>query len=1374
MRPFVYKILLIFLLTTKGILVFSQDFSNRGTDFWVVYSGHIDALTSRMALYITSNVNTSGTVSVNGKSTDFSVVANQVTVVQLSTTSPLSNADAYLTNTNISQLEVIGINKGIHIKSQNPVVVYSHILNSARSGSTLVLPTKVLGREYVVATYKSTGNIVSLTGAGAEQQKNTEFEIIATEDGTNVEITPTNSDYNNRHLANVTFDTILNKGDVYQFQSFEDLTGTKIRSVATSTLTCKKIAVYSGSTWTAMGCSIANSGDNLYQQLFPTSSWGKHYYTSPAINRKYDLFRILVQDPATPVYVNGVALSTSTLINNSFYEISTNGDNTYRDIYSDKPISVLQYFITMACDGSNAGDPEMIALNPIEQTLNDITVMSARRDLTPPYTNITGHYLNIIFKSSAFSSLKIDGAAPKAIPKLMGATGYAYIQEDVTKSTDTTPSHRIMCDSGFICIAYGFGNVESYGYNAGANVKDLNQQLTVENKYATIQLPITCKGTIFTPSITLPYKLDLNLPLKWIIPKYDTIVEYSPKADTSYISLSGKLIFKYTLKTPIKFDSIGTYNINVIANNPTADGCSGEQQLDFDLTVLGAPKVNNVITTSNCISDSIFMKDNTILAADDRKIGIYKWSIVNGIDTNTKNLNFLPNRAGKFTVNYFVINDVGCISDTITKDIFIDSLPKVNFGTSALKCQNIDIQFTDSSKALGASVLKSLVWNFGDASKVDTIDISNKTVAHKFDSLKNYSVTLSVITQNGCLAKQTQIIKNNPIPVVGFILPEICLADSTAQFKDSTKIADVSNNFKYKWDFGDAANAPNTNTAIVQNPKHRYTQVGDYSVSLEVTSIAGCAASRTMSFTVNGSYPTAIFQIVNDTALCSNKEVELINKSIVDVGAIGKLIIFWDNDGNLLDTTVDENPFFNKSYKHLYKNFSFPSKMNFKIKMFAYTGGVCVKDTSTMVTIVPPPTGMSIFSSKEYVCLYDTISFSASMQGGVDPSYTFKWKTDNAAAVFNNNVLKGVTPGTVSISMTATDKKQCNYDYNNIKPIEVSAIPTAILKAKDTVICNQDPITLVGEGNYLFSWLLNGQTLYSSRIDTFSTASTGFYKLKVNDGKCNSLLSDSIFIKQLIIPNYTLQYNPFICINTPLQITTNAQDTKNIYFKWDFGDMQTYDKAQPLKHIYPLAGNYSIKLAVTNDYCPKYEQFLKGDSVKVVLPIAPTTFTLFLLADIDSILNPLKKDSGYTKYEWNPGSYLSNAYIEHPLFNSSKSIEYTLTRTDLTTACKVDDIYKMDVSNLVVASIPKAFTPNGDNLNDILKIEYGAGIKTFHFMKIYNRWGNLVFQTTNLTQGWDGNVNGVPQEMDAYTYFISYVTYKDEPVSKTGSFILLR
>ena len=343
-----------------------------------------------------------------------------------------------------------------------------------------------------------------------------------------------------------------------------------------------------------------------------------------------------------------------------------------------------------------------------------------------------------------------------------------------------------------------------------------------------------------------------------------------------------------------------------------------------------------------------------------------------------------------------------------------------------------------------------------------------------------------------------------------------------------------------------------------------------------------------------------------------------------------------------------------------------------------------------------------------------------------------------------------------------------------MKLLEVKAIPTALLKAKDTIICNEDPITLKGEGNYLFNWTLNDALLYASRTDTFSTATEGVYKLKVNDGQCNSLFSDPIYIRKLVIPKYTLSYNPTICINTPLVLNTNAKDAKNIYFKWDFGDTQTFDKAKAISHSYAATGSYMVKLAITNDYCPKYEQFLKGDSVKVVLPISPSSFTLFVLADIDTVLSPLRKDPGYTQYEWYPSTYLNNPLIERPLFRSNKSINYTLTRTEVLTACKVEDIYIMDVSNLVVVSIPRAFTPNNDNLNDILKIEYGAGLKVFNFLKIFNRWGNIVFQTTNLNQGWDGNVNGNPQEMDAYTYFISYVTYKDEPVSKTGSFILLR
>jgi hypothetical protein len=125
------------------------------------------------------------------------------------------------------------------------------------------------------------------------------------------------------------------------------------------------------------------------------------------------------------------------LIGNQYYEIKNSIPN---QITADKPIEVIQYMTSETCDSRNPpncggacpypGDPEIVTINPLEQTISNVTVISARNDLTPPNTNIRTHYINIIMNTAAIA------------------------------------------DSGFIAIAYGFGNVESYGYNAGTNVKD--------------------------------------------------------------------------------------------------------------------------------------------------------------------------------------------------------------------------------------------------------------------------------------------------------------------------------------------------------------------------------------------------------------------------------------------------------------------------------------------------------------------------------------------------------------------------------------------------------------------------------------------------------------------------------------------------------------------------------------------------------------------------------------------------------------------------------------------------------------------------------------------------------------------------------------
>jgi gliding motility-associated-like protein len=199
-----------------------------------------------------------------------------------------------------------------------------------------------------------------------------------------------------------------------------------------------------------------------------------------------------------------------------------------------------------------------------------------------------------------------------------------------------------------------------------------------------------------------------------------------------------------------------------------------------------------------------------------------------------------------------------------------------------------------------------------------------------------------------------------------------------------------------------------------------------------------------------------------------------------------------------------------------------------------------------------------------------------------------------------------------------------------------------------------------------------------------------------------------------------------------------------------------------------------MRLDVSSDYCPRYNYTLIGDTIKIKDPIPPSSFTLFVLANIDTMLIPKKVDSGYVQYKWIPSYNLNNPFIPNPIYRGSNDIEYTLLRMDTTTGCKIFDIYKLDVSEDVVVNVPNAFTPNGDNLNDYFKIEYGAGVKTLITYTIFNRFGKIVFQTNDLSKGWDGKCNGFDQEMDAYTYFIEYLTYKDLKVRKTGSFVLLR
>jgi gliding motility-associated-like protein len=143
---------------------------------------------------------------------------------------------------------------------------------------------------------------------------------------------------------------------------------------------------------------------------------------------------------------------------------------------------------------------------------------------------------------------------------------------------------------------------------------------------------------------------------------------------------------------------------------------------------------------------------------------------------------------------------------------------------------------------------------------------------------------------------------------------------------------------------------------------------------------------------------------------------------------------------------------------------------------------------------------------------------------------------------------------------------------------------------------------------------------------------------------------------------------------------------------------------------------------------------------------------------------------------WSPVTGLDNTAISDPitvLSGSTDSIRYVVRATDPAGCYGEDDIlvsvYKTDPEIFV----PSAFTPNGDGKNDIIK-PVTIGIAQLSYFRIYNRWGQLLFSTSEMNTGWDGTLNGTRQPSGTYVYMAGGTDYKGNKISRKGTVVLIR
>lgn len=607
---------------------------------------------------------------------------------------------------------------------------------------------------------------------------------------------------------------------------------------------------------------------------------------------------------------------------------------------------------------------------------------------TTDHTGNTGGYMMVVNASVS----KTDYFYKSPVSGLCPGTTYEFAAwvVNLLRSRDISPpdiTFSILTSSGTVLGTYNTGaipltsggaNWKQYGFyfTTPANVSDVVIQMTNNSNGGAPANDLALDDITFRPcgptmissfsstsAVTTQttcaganqtFNLSSAVSTGYTNPAY----QWQVNSGNGWTDIAGATTTTYTLTSPT---IAGTYQYRLVsaeAANIGSTSCQVASNL-LVLTVTAAPVAAFTVAANTCLGDSTVFKDTSV--SNGLAISSWLWDFGDGQTSSNQNPTHAYTTAGNFTVTLTVsAGSSSCAATPLTKTIHIGAKPVAGFTASTPNCAGQPVTFTDRSTT-SEGTITSWVWDFGDQSASQTL-ATNTSFTHTFSSAGTYTVTLLVTTDAGCVNASTQTIVVSPLPLADFSLPDVCLSDAYAKFTDKSSIADNTQaSFTYLWNFGDQnATTANPNTSTVQNPQHKYSQTGDYLVSLTVTSLNGCVSiQKTQKFTVNGAVPVASFTTENNGSLCSSDSVKFDNTSTIDFGSITKVVFYYDytnapNDSTVFYKSLNQIPA-NNQYAHFYGAFNTPLAKNYDVKMIVYSGATCFSSVDHTITINANP-----------------------------------------------------------------------------------------------------------------------------------------------------------------------------------------------------------------------------------------------------------------------------------------------------------------------------------------------------------------------------------------------------------------------------------
>lgn len=789
-----------------------------------------------------------------------------------------------------------------------------------------------------------------------------------------------------------------------------------------------------------------------------------------------------------------------------------------------------------------------------------------------------------------------------------------------------------------------------------------------------------------------------------------------------------------------QFTRIDTFDVTLTVSN--TNGCTKTLQKQGFIK-LAAPVINISGTgLQGCVPFSANLSASVTTINND-PVTAYAWIFGDSQsgNTTTPGITHFYNSPGNFNVSLSVTTQQGCTALRNFPQLVQTGAAPSNVSFTATRPDNC--AGTSARLLASATNASRYRWNFGDGT---TYEGPENDINRVFRISGAVTIQMSA-GSNGCYTAATPITLTNNGPVADFTFARRCDNKNAYNF---TNTSAGSPGDTYEWDFDD--NSPLDNSA---HPIHAYTQSGTYNVRLTVRNAAQNCMSTIFKtvYVFNADFHTGVGTI------CRSSEVDYgvvhVPHTLVDSYS-------WRfGDGTTLTTTAVDIK------KIMLVKGLFTDTLIIRYNDPAYCADTVVKRDH--LNVIAPVAGFTLAAT---ACEGQLVRFNESSVPSPNiPLTNWKWDLGNGtlSAIQVPAPTKYNASGTFPVKLVVMDARNC-VDSVTIQ-IPVRATPFVHASTPQARICEGNSVTLQALSNDPVSW----QPAYRMSCTNCSNPSvsplrdTSYIAIATNAYGC--MASDTVAVK--VVPTVSLLVSPdtALCLGMSAQLRAAGAAT----YSWTPNTDALSGAATAMPIATPIANTTYTVVASNDAACPSATAQVTV-TVKAVPTVNVGPDQVVTVGSLVNLTSTYSND--VIKWEWKPSTYLDCATCPQTVSAVRQSMDYALEVTSHNGCTKTDVMNIKLVCDKGIVFFPTGFTPNGDGSNDIF-YPRGKGVQVIKSLRIFNRFGQEVFKRENfnvedISQGWNGTMNGKNLPPDVYIYLFEAVCDTKEKFQLKGNVTLFR